>query len=69
MEDNGSVLRRRNLQSVREAMRTLPVTGLVLRQQSTYDEMIGHPRIEQDNMLELTLSLEELPEPSRRKNA
>lgn len=45
------------------------MNGLVLRQHSAYDEMIGHPPREQDNMLELPLSMGDYPEPSRRENA
>lgn len=69
LEDDGSVFRRRNLQSVREALRDLPVTSLVLRQHSAYDEMIGHPPKEQDNLLELPLSMDDYPEPGSRENA
>lgn len=62
VEDDGTVFRRRNLQSIREAMRALPVSRLVLRQHSAYDEMIGHPPREHDNMLELPLSMDGYPE-------
>ena len=61
--DDGKVFQRRNLQSVREALHSSPVSTLQLRQHSAYDEMIGQPLREQDNLLELPLSLESYPEP------
>ena len=63
MNNDGKVFQRRNLQSVREALHSSPVSTLQLRQHSAYDEMIGQPLREQDNLLELPLSLESYPEP------
>ena len=63
VENNGKTFRRHSLQQVREALQTLPVASLVLRQQSAYDEMIGQPVREGSNALEVPLSLEQYPPP------
>ncbi len=63
VENSGRTFRRHNLQQVREALQTLPVASLVLRQQSAYDEMISQPVREGDNTLEVTLSLANYPPP------
>ncbi|QFU74389.1 hypothetical protein EY643_01270 [Halioglobus maricola] len=60
-EDTGKAFQRRNLQSVREALLSQPVSMLQLRQHSAYDEMIGQPVREHDNLLQLPLSLEQYP--------
>lgn len=57
-DDSGRPFRCHNLQGVREALVNLPISSLVLRQQSAYDEMIGQPMREQHNTLEVTLSLD-----------
>ena len=57
-EDNGRPYRSHNLQLVREALQNMPIASMVLRQQSAYDEMIGQPPREQDNCLEVHLSLD-----------
>ena len=44
VENSGRAFRRHSLQRVREALQSLPVASLTLRQQSAYDEMIGQPR-------------------------
>ena len=62
IDTDGTIFRRRNLQSVREALRDRGVSELVLRQQSAYDEMIGQPTREQPNTLELPLSMEDYAE-------
>ena len=64
-DENGKVFQRRNLHSVRDALQASPVSTLQLRQHSAYDEMIGQPLREQDNLLELPLSLKSYPEPER----
>jgi hypothetical protein len=64
-DNNGKLFQRRNLQSIREALKSSPVSELHLRQRSAYDEMIGQPLREQDNTLELPLSLETYPEPEQ----
>ena len=63
VEKDGRTFRRHSLQQVREALQTLPVASLRLRQQSAYDEMIGQPAREGSNVLEVTLSLELYPKP------
>lgn len=60
-EDNGRILRRRSLLEVKEALAGLPLSSLVLRQQSAYDEMIGQAPREGDNTLEVPLALAAYP--------
>jgi hypothetical protein len=57
-EDDGSTFRRNSLAGVRKALQVLPLAALRLRQQSPYDEMIGQPVREQQNTLEVPLSLD-----------
>lgn len=57
-ENNGRPFRRHSLSEVREALQILPVERLSLRHSSAYDEMIGQPLREQENTLEVPLSLE-----------
>ena len=63
-ENSGKVFRCHSLQRAREALQTLPVASLTLRHESAYDEMVGQPVREQDNALEVPLSLEEYPQPA-----
>jgi hypothetical protein len=63
VENDRSPFRRHSLQAVREALQTLPMASVVLRQQSAYDEMIGQPPREGSNVLEVSLSLEQYPPP------
>lgn len=60
--DDGQILRWRNLQSVRDFLRQLSVSEVILRQNSAYDEMIGQPVSELPNTLELPLSLDDYPD-------
>jgi hypothetical protein len=43
----------------------LPLAALSLRQQSPYDEMVGQPLRQQDNTLEVPLSLDGYPPVTR----
>jgi hypothetical protein len=61
LENGGKPFRRHSLNAVRECLRSMPITSLVLRQQSAYDEMIGQPPREGSNALEVPLSLETYP--------
>lgn len=61
LDETGRTLRRHSLQAMREALQGMPVSSLVLRQQSAYDEMVGQPRRETDNALVVPLSLELYP--------
>jgi len=63
VESSGRTFRRHTLEKVREALQTMPVASLTLRQQSAYDEMIGQPNREGPNTLEVSLSLPEGPPP------
>ena len=60
-ENDGRTFRRHSLTAVREALQLLPVDKITLRQESTYDEMIGQPSRDCDNALEVPLSLELYP--------
>ncbi|KAA1190080.1 hypothetical protein F0M18_13525 [Pseudohalioglobus sediminis] len=60
-ENNGKTFRCHSLQRAREALQTMPVASIVLRQLSAYDEMIGQPVRDQGNTLEIPLSLELYP--------
>ena len=63
VDETGRPLRRHSLNAMREVLQTLPVASLVLRQRSAYDEMIGQPPREGDNLMELPLTLEDYPPP------
>jgi hypothetical protein len=63
VESDGRALRRHSLTAMREALQTLPLEKLTLKQTSAYDEMIGQPRREGDNTLELPLSMDIYPPP------
>ena len=56
-ENDGSTFRRHSLAAVQEVLQVLPVASATLRQRSAYDEMIGQPPREGDNLLEVPLSL------------
>jgi hypothetical protein len=59
VDDSGRTLRSHSLERLREMLARLPVASLVLRQRSAYDEMIGQPPREGDNVLEVSLALPE----------
>jgi hypothetical protein len=63
VENSGRTFRRHSLQQVREALQTLPVASITLRQVSAYDEMIGQPAREHSNALSIPLSLDDYPPP------
>ncbi|MDI3325621.1 DUF6482 family protein [Pontibacterium granulatum] len=44
------------IEKVKELFESYRVESMVLRQQSAYDEMIGHPSKQSDNTLEVMLS-------------
>ena len=58
VEDDGRPFRRHSLNAVREALRDMPVTSMVLRQRSAYDEMIGQPMRTGSNEMEIPVSRE-----------
>ena len=64
-ENDGKTFRRSSLSAVREALQLLPLAALSLRQQSPYDEMVGQPLRQQDNTLEVPLSLDGYPPVTR----
>ena len=57
VENSGETFRCRSLQQAREALQALPISSLTLRQESAYDEMVGQPMRQGDNLLEVPLSL------------
>ena len=65
VENNGSPFRRRSIGEVLEILRLLPVSSASLRQRSAYDEMIGQPVREGDNVMEVPLRIDLIPEPTR----
>jgi hypothetical protein len=58
-EDDGRIFRRHSLNAARDGLHGLPVGKLTLRHTSPYDEMIGQPPRASDNLLEVSLSLED----------
>ena len=57
LDRDGKAFRRRSMPEVREALQGTCVEGLVLRQQSAYDEMIGQSVRLEANTLEVHLAL------------
>ncbi|GGY48658.1 hypothetical protein GCM10011297_22100 [Bacterioplanes sanyensis] len=55
-DSKGKLLRSFNLLNLQTLFEGLPVTQMVLRQQSAYDEMVGQPSREHSNALEVPLS-------------
>ena len=63
VDKKGVTIRSRNLQSMREMLKVLPVRSITLRQESAYDEMVGQPVRESSNALEVNISHEKSPAP------
>ena len=59
---NGKVLKTRNLLEMQRTIRKAVTCELFLRQRSAYDEMVGHNYQATDNVMELPLGREPLPE-------
>lgn len=59
---NGKVLKTRNLLEMQRTIRKAVACELFLRQRSAYDEMVGHSYQAADNVMELPLGREPLPE-------
>lgn len=59
----GRTLKTRNLLEMKQLLAGLDPAQLVLRQRSAYDEMVGQPRWDCDNALEVDLSPELYPVP------
>ena len=64
-EDGGRPFRRHSLGEVLEVLRLMPVKSATLRQRSAYDEMIGQPSREGDNLMEIPLGIQPIPELNR----
>ena len=58
----GKVLKTRNLLEMRRMLRRAVTCAFFLRQRSAYDEMVGHAHQAADNIMELPLGREPLPE-------
>ncbi|ASP38682.1 hypothetical protein CHH28_08315 [Bacterioplanes sanyensis] len=55
-DNKGKLLRSFNILNLQTLFEGLPVTQMVLRQQSAYDEMVGQPDREHSNAMEVPLS-------------
>ena len=64
-EENGRPFRRHSMGEVMDILRLMPVRKAVLRQRSAYDEMIGQPPREGDNIMEVPLGIDLIQEPTR----
>ena len=58
----GKVLKTRNLREMQRMLRRAVTCEFFLRQRSAYDEMVGHAPKAADNIMELPLGREPLPE-------
>ena len=58
----GKALKTRNLLEMQRMLRTAVTCEFFLRQRSAYDEMVGHAHQAADNIMELPLGREPLPE-------
>ena len=58
----GNVLKTRNLLEMQRMLRRAVNCEFFLRQRSAYDEMVGHAHQAADNIMELPLGREPLPE-------
>ena len=58
----GKVLKTRNLLEMQRMLRRAVTCEFFLRQRSAYDEMVGHSHQAGDNVMELPLGREPLPE-------
>ena len=65
VEDGGKAFRRHSIGEVVEVLRFMPVESAVLRQRSAYDEMVGQPLREGDNVLEVPLRVDSADAPVR----
>jgi hypothetical protein len=61
--EDGSILKTRNLQAMKELLAPLAGWPSVLRQRSAYDEMCGQSWAPADNTLEVPLDLHGQPAP------
>ena len=59
---HGKVLKTRNLLEMQRMLRRSVTCEFFLRQRSAYDEMVGHAHQAADNIMELPLGREPLPE-------
>ncbi len=61
-ENNGKLLKTHNLLAMKRRVKALANCELFLRQQSAYDEMVGHSYAASANTMEIPLGSEPLPE-------
>ena len=60
VDENGKAFTRPSLEAMREQLQHLDVASLALRQDSPYDEMIGHGQRQAPNTLFIPLSTDSL---------
>ena len=61
-DNSGKLLKTHNLLAMKRAIKELVDCELFLRQQSAYDEMVGHNYQSRENTLEISLGSQPLPE-------
>jgi len=61
-ENSGKLLKTHNLLAMKRRLKALVDCELFLRQQSAYDEMVGHNYAASANTMEISLGSEPLPE-------
>ena len=61
-ENDGKLVKTHNLLEMKRRLKSLVDCELFLRQQSAYDEMVGHSYAAQTNTMEISLGSEPLPE-------
>lgn len=63
LDKQSKVLQSRSLLAMKEILQHYAIEKLVLRHESAYDEMIGHPNKQSSNALEVSLGRELYPAP------
>ncbi len=61
-DDKGALLKTHNLLAMKRQLKAVVDCELFLRQQSAYDEMVGHSYGAQSNRMEISLGREPLPD-------
>jgi len=61
-EQNGKILKRKNILEMKRVLKDIAQVELTLRQRSAYDEMVGHSYAASANTMELPLGNQPLPE-------
>ncbi|MEY2909288.1 MAG: hypothetical protein RLZZ602_1811 [Pseudomonadota bacterium] len=61
-ENDGKILKRKNILEMKRCLKAIIEVELTLRQRSAYDEMVGHSYAASANTMELPLGNQPLPE-------